>query len=184
MCWSAESTSNTVEKVQTVLSHSMQDPLFNLSYIYNGCFVRAHALAAKLNDNHIPSYKIFLSDLNRNKFYFPHQDARRRPAEWLYHVVVAVEVNETVYILDPTLSGNVLELNKWISLYKEIPQNVNLNFVVEKVSVKELMPEIEFNQEFLKLGGPFSKQALEYIEYEMENLFFFERADLQEHLLL
>lgn len=104
---------STLGDVHAAIQRFSLDPRIPFSYVRDGCYARAHAMASALEQSGIPASKIFA--------YAPEGGALRVPgAEWGYHVAPQVQAwNPKTgalepFVVDPSISKNPMTPSEWV----------------------------------------------------------------------
>ncbi|MBC7457846.1 MAG: hypothetical protein H7235_06180 [Bdellovibrionaceae bacterium] len=163
-----------------ILTDAQADPLLNLTYARNGCYVRAHWLAEKINSRGYTPIKIFIHAANLHQ-KFQMRMATGELIKWIFHVAAGYQDEfQHIWILDPVLSKQVISIESWKAIIQA--QNTALDLKLDRTSANKYQYDSAANEEWDQVAadGPFSVRAMNFVNDAMADLFIWEKVDQNE----
>jgi hypothetical protein len=148
---------------------TLEDPLFNKSYLKSGCFVRAHWIADLIQKSGHQPLKVFVTTGSvAEKMRV--QGPTGKTISWTFHVAAGFkDPAGEIWVVDPILTKEVVTVTQWMALMES--QNPQIHFT-KSVTGPEVYHVDPFeNEEFQNFGSPFSKPAMDFVKDAMAMLF-------------
>jgi hypothetical protein len=161
--------------LEKIMSEAMGDVNFNKSYYKSGCYVRAHWIAELIHKAGFEPLKIFVQTESW-KIKMKVKTSSGAIGNWVYHIVAAYKDSKSeVWVLDPALRDSVLRFEDWLAFIRG--QNPGLSLHLEFKGPEQYHVDTKENSNFMRLGSPYSKAAMDFIRDEMQQLFLWEAFD-------
>lgn len=175
---SAEADDAPVD-VQQILKATLEDPQFNKTYLRDGCYLRAHWIAIKMNESNLNPLKVFIEPENKDKkinVSFPNGQS----FSWVFHVAAAFKgpVSEKIWVLDPVLSSQVISFEDWEQIFVQQNPDLKLTTRVVGAEVYHVHKDAISDWKMISEKGVFSEEVIEFIRDEMSVLFEWEKSGL------
>ena len=160
-----------------ILQSAQHDPSFNITYARNGCFVRAHWLAEKIHSIGYTPVKLFIHSQQLNQ-KINVQLSSAVSYQWVFHVAAGYkDAQGQIWVLDPVLSGGILSIEKWKDIIKSNNKNISLQIDLTSASVYQFDPLANAEWSQIASAGPFSADAMAFVNDAMADLFTWEQAE-------
>lgn len=158
-----------------ILTQTLQNKEFNQTYVRDGCFIRAHWLAAEIHNSKRQPSKVFIEPQNRGR-KLKVTLANQKIYEWVFHVAAAFKSSGSgeVWVLDPVLSPQVMSLADWKNTIQKQNPGMSFDLRITGPEVYHVHPEANADWAHISRKGPFSQEAIDYIRDAMDELFHWE----------